>query len=72
MKQEPLKCIDTTWLVSDSFERPLTDEEKEALAAHISECSLCQGASKQFEVLFAQLDIYFEKHNSDPSNEQLS
>ena len=61
MTNEPLKCVDTTWLVSQSCERPLTEAEKAALAEHISQCKLCQGASKQFEVLFRQLSLYFHK-----------
>lgn len=58
-------CKDTTWLVSDSRERELTDQEKADLAGHIATCEFCQGASKQFEVLFKELELYFEK---DPAN----
>jgi hypothetical protein len=44
--------------VSDARERALTEEEKAALAHHVAECSLCQGASAQFGMLFRQLGRY--------------
>jgi len=56
-----ITCKDTTWLVSDARERELNIEEKAALRAHIEQCELCQGASKQFEVLFRQLDALLGK-----------
>lgn len=54
-KANEITCRDTTWLVSDARERELTPEEKRDLAHHIESCELCQGASKQFDVLFRQL-----------------
>ena len=57
----PITCRDTTWLVSDARERELTGEERSALKEHICGCELCQGASKQFEVLFAQIDFLLAK-----------
>ncbi len=62
--QVPITCKDTTWLVSDARERELTSEEKAALTAHIEHCELCQGASKQFEVLFRQLGMFLGKSGS--------
>lgn len=62
----PVTCRDTTWLVNDARERPLADSEKKALAEHIAACSLCQGASKQFEVLFRQLGLYLKGETPDP------
>jgi len=56
---DKITCRDTTWLLSDSRERALTDEELTALKQHIEECKLCQGASAQFEVLFRQINRYF-------------
>lgn len=56
---ETITCRDTTWLVSASCERELTEAEIAALKGHISECELCQGASTQFEVLFRQLKQFF-------------
>jgi hypothetical protein len=53
-------CRDTTWLVSDARDRPLTKSEQAALAAHIAECSLCQGASKQFTALFSAVGAYLK------------
>ncbi len=44
--------------MSDARERALTEDEKAALAEHVAECSLCQGASTQFEVMFRQLKRY--------------
>ena len=58
-EHKEITCRDTTWLVSDACERPLTKQEQQDLQNHISECSLCQGASTQFEVLFRQLKLYF-------------
>ncbi len=55
---QPITCRDTTWLASDARERALTEEERTALAEHVAECSLCQGASTQFEVMFRQLKRY--------------
>ena len=34
--------------------------EQAALAAHIAECSLCQGASKQFTALFSAVGAYLK------------
>ena len=59
--ETPITCRDTTWLVSDSRERDLTPEELSSLKEHIAECELCQGASKQFDVLFRQLDTLLGK-----------
>jgi hypothetical protein len=64
----PITCRDTTWLVSDARDRALTDEEKAALAGHIATCSLCQGASTQFEMLFRQLDHYLAGKNEGGSS----
>jgi hypothetical protein len=58
-------CRDTTWLVSDARDRPLSESEKAALAGHIAECSLCQGASKQFAALFKEIGAYFKGEAPD-------
>lgn len=55
-----ITCKDTTWLVSEARDRLLSEEEQQNLRHHISECPLCQGASKQFEVLFRQLGDYLK------------
>lgn len=57
-KAKEISCRDTTWLVSDARERDLTAEEKRDLAHHIESCELCQGASRQFDVLFRKLKEY--------------
>ncbi len=57
--RKPISCVETTWLVSDGCERMLTQDETQDLVGHIESCSLCQGASKQFEVLFRQVKAYF-------------
>lgn len=54
-------CKDTTWLVSESRERDLSEQEKSDLHTHVAECGFCKHASKQFEVLFRQLERYFDK-----------
>ncbi len=56
MNDHALVCRDTTWLVSESRERTLTDAETAALAAHIRICPMCKCASQQFELLFRGLD----------------
>ena len=53
-------CRDTNWLVSDARDRPLSEREQAALAEHIADCSLCQGASKQFAALFKQVGAYLK------------
>ena len=58
-------CRDTTWLVSDARDRPLTESEQAALADHIAECSLCQGASKQFGALFREVGAYLKGEAPD-------
>lgn len=68
-ERKEITCKDTTWLVSDSCERPLTEQEQKDLQNHISECALCQGASTQFEVLFRQLILYF---NADAATAEKS
>lgn len=57
----PLTCRDTTWLVSESRDRPLADREMERLVEHIEGCPHCQIASQQFRSLFAQIDEMFAK-----------
>lgn len=59
-----ISCKDTTWLVSESRERALTREEQQNLERHIERCPACQGASKQFDVLFSQLKHYLGNNNS--------
>lgn len=54
-----ITCKDTTWLVSESRERALSEEELRSLNAHIADCSYCQGASRQFDVLFKEIRNYF-------------
>lgn len=71
MSCDPIVCRDTTWLVSDGRDRELTEEENAQLAAHIASCSMCQGASRQFAVLFRGIDALFksERHNDDLGND---
>lgn len=66
MTERPqVTCRETSWLVSDARDRPLLESEKEALAEHIAGCSLCQGASEQFAVLFRQIGVYFKGEAPD-------
>lgn len=60
MPGDDITCRDTTWLVSDSRERQLSDKEHANLKKHITSCKLCRGASTQFEVLFRQIGEYFK------------
>lgn len=64
----PITCKDTTWLVSESRERPLSKEELENLEQHIAECPFCKGASTQFGVLFKQLDSYLGNSKAEKDN----
>ena len=58
-------CRDTTWLVSDARDRLLTEREQVALAEHIAECKLCQGASRQFGALFREVGAYLKGEAPD-------
>ncbi|HMV54404.1 MAG TPA: zf-HC2 domain-containing protein [Rhodocyclaceae bacterium] len=53
-----LTCRETTYLVSDARDRPLTDLEVSQLQAHIAGCAACQVASRQFAQVFAAVDAY--------------
>jgi len=64
---QTITCRDTTWLVSDARDRALTDEEKAALAQHVAVCSLCQGASAQFDMMFRQLKRYLAGADEESS-----
>lgn len=64
-KANDLTCEDTTWLVSDSRERELTETEKRDLESHIEDCELCQGASKQFGVLFRQVEAFLARDEDE-------
>jgi hypothetical protein len=58
-------CRDSTWLVSEARDRPLSATERAQLHRHIDSCPHCQVASKQFERLFAQIDdlLGHTRHN---------
>ena len=60
-----LSCKETTWLVSEARERALSLEERQNLEQHIATCSFCQGASRQFDVLFKQIDNYLGNSRSE-------
>jgi hypothetical protein len=62
---DPLSCKETTWLVSEARERALSSEERQNLAEHIATCTFCQGASRQFEVLFKEIDNYLGNSRSE-------
>lgn len=53
-----LCCRDTTFLVCESRERSLLQEEIEALSAHLKWCMRCQAAREQFEILFSSVTRY--------------
>ena len=60
-----ITCRDTTWLVSDARDRPLTESERASLADRIPECGLCQGASKQCGALFREVGAYLKGEAPD-------
>jgi predicted anti-sigma-YlaC factor YlaD len=51
--------------VSDARDRLLTEREQVALAEHIAECNLCQGASRQFGALFREVGAYLKGEAPD-------
>lgn len=63
-----ITCRDSTWLVSESRERQLSDAEQDRLKLHLSECEFCKGASQQFDVLFRQIEAYFGTGRSRSSS----
>lgn len=65
-----LSCKETTWLVSEARERALSPEERQNLEQHIATCSFCQGASRQFDVLFKQIDNYLGNSRSEKAAEK--
>mgnify|MGYP000636141681 CR=1 FL=1 len=65
MSSPAIVCRDTTWLVSESRDRPLTSSEMEQLAAHIAGCPMCQGAKQQFDVMFRGIDALLKDRHSD-------
>lgn len=68
MSSPAIVCRDTTWLVSESRDRPLTSAELEQLAAHIAGCTMCQGAKQQFDVLFRGIDALLKDRHADNPN----
>jgi hypothetical protein len=60
-----LSCKETTWLVSEARERALSSDERQSLMQHIATCSFCKGASRQFEVLFKEIDNYLGNSRSE-------
>ena len=60
-----ITCRDTTWIVSDSRERTLSEQELLALKKHIADCPFCRGASTQFEVLFRGIDRVLKSGTAD-------
>jgi predicted anti-sigma-YlaC factor YlaD len=63
MKPEaaPLTCRETTYIVSEARDGPLTAEQHARLNAHLETCDACRIASTQFAQLFSQLDTLFAR-----------
>jgi hypothetical protein len=51
-----MKCRDTTRAVSEARDRALSEQELAELRDHLAGCDRCQIASRQFRILFEQLD----------------
>lgn len=60
-----ISCRDTTVLVSDGRDRPLTAEELADLRGHLTGCVRCQAARGQFEILFHGIDRYLHGDTPD-------
>ncbi|MBL8565791.1 MAG: hypothetical protein JNM89_08750 [Hyphomicrobiaceae bacterium] len=65
MSRPAIVCRDTTWLVSEGRDRPLSRAEMEQLSAHIAGCAMCQGAKQQFDVMFRGIDALFKDRQDD-------
>ncbi|MEZ5447257.1 MAG: zf-HC2 domain-containing protein [Gammaproteobacteria bacterium] len=59
-----LSCRDTTVLVSEGRDRPLTKAELADLRGHLTGCVRCQAAREQFEILFRGIERYL--HGDTP------
>ena len=51
-----ITCRETTYIVSESRDGPLTDAQRERMTTHLETCAACRIASTQFAQLFSQLD----------------
>jgi hypothetical protein len=63
----PLTCRQTTHIVCNARDTPMTSEQKMQLEAHLKTCSACKVAAVQFSDMFRHLDILFarnERHSS--------
>ncbi|NGZ87063.1 zf-HC2 domain-containing protein [Duganella aceris] len=65
MKPEivPISCRETTYLVSESRDAALDDEQSARLAAHLDTCDACRIASTQFAQLFAHLETLLARQH---------
>lgn len=65
-----LTCRDTTVLVSDARDRPLTAGELADLHGHLIGCVRCQAAREQFEILFRGIERYLHGETPDAQAER--
>lgn len=61
-----LNCHDTTRLLSESLERPLTRRERMALRLHVMMCSGCRRFDKQMRFLRATARKYAQGAETPP------
>jgi len=65
-----LSCRDTTVLVSEGRDRPLTAGELADLRGHLTGCVRCQAARGQFEILFRGIERYLHGETPDAPGER--
>jgi len=60
-----ISCRDSTRLVSESRDRPLSGDEAARLATHVELCPHCRIAARQFAELFARVDLLLARTIGD-------
>lgn len=60
-----ISCRDSTRLVSESRDRPLSGAEAMRLATHVEHCPHCRIAARQFADLFARIDLLLARPTGD-------
>ncbi|HEY4318317.1 MAG TPA: zf-HC2 domain-containing protein [Herbaspirillum sp.] len=64
-----LSCKETTHIVCDARDRPMSAEQSAQLQAHLETCDACKSAAVQFADMFRHLDILFARNEDKSSSE---
>jgi anti-sigma factor RsiW len=62
----PLRCRDTTHLVSLARDQALTPAQLQALNDHLQGCERCRAARRQFDRMFAALEALLARPPGAP------